>query len=81
MYYFLNSDYEHLAGREWIVTNGLGGYASSTLAGANSRRYHGLLVAARNPPTDRQVLVSKIEETLFAEEATFGLHFCWPRRK
>lgn len=43
--------------REWIVTNGLGGYASGTLAGVNTRSYHGLLVAALNPPVDRTVLV------------------------
>ena len=43
--------------REWLVTNGLGGYASGTLAGPNTRRYHGLLVAALNPPVERTVLV------------------------
>lgn len=47
---------------EWIVTNGLGGYASSTVSGENTRRYHGLLVAALAPPTNRQVVVAKIEE-------------------
>ena len=73
MYYFINNDFEQLAGREWLITNGLGGYASSTLAGSNSRRYHGLLVATRNPPTDRQVLVSKIEETLFTDQTAFSL--------
>ncbi len=50
--------------REWLVTNGIGGYASSTLAGANTRRYHGLLVAALNPPVGRAVLLSKLEESL-----------------
>jgi len=44
--------------REWLVTNGLGGYASSTLVGLNSRRYHGLLVAALQPPVERTVLVA-----------------------
>ena len=44
--------------REWLVTNGLGGYASGTVAGANTRRYHGLLVAALNPPVERTVLVA-----------------------
>lgn len=73
MHQFINSDFEYLVNREWIVTNGLGGYASTTLSGANARRYHGLLVAARNPPTDRQVLVSKIEETLIAEGASVAL--------
>src|SRR5579859_5289699 len=43
--------------REWLVTNGLGGYASGTLAGVNTRRYHGLLVAALAPPVERTVLV------------------------
>src|ERR1700722_19858405 len=50
--------------REWIVTNGIGGYSSSTVAGANTRRYHGLLVAALNPPVGRAVLLSKLEESL-----------------
>src|SRR5438128_7137676 len=43
--------------REWLVTNGLGGYASGTVAGVNTRRYHGLLVAALAPPAVRTVLV------------------------
>lgn len=68
----LNS-FDELTDREWLVTNGLGGYASSTLAGANSRRYHGLLVAAQNPPTNRQVLVSKVEETLLTEQGVVAL--------
>ena len=48
--------------REWLVTNGLGGYASGTVAGVNTRRYHGLLVAALNPPVQRMVLVAALEE-------------------
>jgi predicted glycogen debranching enzyme len=48
--------------REWLVTNGLGGYASGTVAGVNTRRYHGLLVAALNPPVQRMVLVAAVEE-------------------
>lgn len=48
--------------QEWIVTNGLGGYASGTVAGANTRRYHGLLVASMEPPTNRTIVVAKIEE-------------------
>ncbi len=43
--------------REWLVTNGLGGYASGTIAGPNTRRYHGLLIAALAPPIERTVLV------------------------
>jgi len=48
--------------REWLVTNGLGGYASGTLAGINTRRYHGLLVAALEPPVLRTVLVGGMVE-------------------
>lgn len=50
--------------REWLETNGIGGYASGTVSGANTRRYHGLLVAATRPPLGRMVLLSKLEETL-----------------
>jgi predicted glycogen debranching enzyme len=50
--------------REWLHTDGLGGYASSTVVGLNTRRYHGLLVAAARPPVGRMVLLSKLEETL-----------------
>ena len=56
--------------REWLITNGLGGYASGTLATANTRRYHGLLVAALNPPVGRAVLLSKLEETLRVTDAS-----------
>src|SRR6478672_8752204 len=50
--------------REWLETNGLGGFACGTIAGANTRRYHGLLMAALNPPGGRMLLLSKLEETL-----------------
>ena len=53
--------------REWLETNGIGGYASSTIVGLNTRRYHGLLVAATKPPVGRMVLLSKIEETLIID--------------
>lgn len=47
--------------REWLLTNGLGGFAMGTAAGTSSRRYHGLLVAAVKPPTDRVVMLAAIE--------------------
>jgi predicted glycogen debranching enzyme len=50
--------------REWLCTNGIGGFASGTVAGLLTRRYHGLLVAALTPPLGRTVLVSKLDETL-----------------
>jgi predicted glycogen debranching enzyme len=49
--------------REWLVTNGIGGYASGTAAGFLSRRYHGLLIAALRPPLERTLLLSKLDET------------------
>ncbi len=55
-------------GREWLVTNGLGGYASGTVAGVNTRRYHGLLVASLNPPVQRMVLLAALEEWLIAPD-------------
>ncbi len=48
--------------REWLVTNGLGGYAAGTILGATTRSYHGLLVAALRPPVVRTVLIAKIDE-------------------
>ena len=59
--------------REWLETNGLGGFASSTIIGLNTRRYHGLLVAATRPPVGRVVLLSKMEETLFIDGQPFDL--------
>src|SRR5437660_7820070 len=50
--------------REWLVTNGLGGYATGSILGATTRSYHGLLVAALRPPVERTVLVTKIDETV-----------------
>ena len=48
--------------REWLVTNGIGGYASGTVAGMLTRRYHGLLVAALQPPVGRTLLLTKLDE-------------------
>ena len=59
--------------REWLETNGLGGFASSTIAGLNTRRYHGMLVAATKPPVGRMVLLSKLEETLIIGGKSFEL--------
>jgi predicted glycogen debranching enzyme len=70
---FSNPTFEEAISREWLVTNGIGGYAGSTICGANTRRYHGLLVAALQPPTGRQVLVSKVLESLQVEENNISL--------
>jgi predicted glycogen debranching enzyme len=58
------SDPNHLLSREWLVTNGLGGYAAGTLAGVLTRRYHGVLIAAMPAPLGRLVMVSQVAERL-----------------
>jgi len=59
--------------REWLETNGIGGFASSTITGLNTKRYHGLLTAATKPPVGRVVLLSKLEETLVIGERRYEL--------
>ncbi|HSB10138.1 MAG TPA: amylo-alpha-1,6-glucosidase [Blastocatellia bacterium] len=64
---------ESASKREWLETNGLGGFASSTITGLNTRRYHGLLVAATKPPVGRLVLLAKLEETLIIDGRRYEL--------
>ncbi|MGI8989872.1 MAG: amylo-alpha-1,6-glucosidase [Bryobacteraceae bacterium] len=59
--------------REWLETNGIGGFASSTIIGLNTRRYHGLLAAALNPPSERMVLLAKLEEVLIVDGRRYEL--------
>ncbi len=56
------SDFDRALTLEWIVTNGLGGYASSTVLNVNTRKYHGLLVAALDPPVKRHLFLTKLNE-------------------
>ena len=58
---------------EWLLTNGIGGFASSTVSCINTRRYHGILVASMRPPVERIVFVSRLEETLIIEGQEFPL--------
>src|ERR1700682_847317 len=58
---------------EWLVTNGLGGFASGTVAGSLTRRYHGLLFAALRPPGGRTLLVATLDETATIGENAFRL--------
>ena len=58
---------------EWLVTNGLGGYASSTVLGVNTRKYHGLLVAALHPPGDRTVCLAKLDEEVSVGSSNYPL--------
>ncbi len=59
--------------REWIVTNGLGGYASGTIAGLNTRRFHGWLVAALPAPRGRMMMLNQVEETLSIQDRVYRL--------
>jgi predicted glycogen debranching enzyme len=59
--------------REWLVTNGLGGYAAGTVSGANTRRYHGLLIASFQPPVERVLLLSRLGLTVNYLEHRFEL--------
>jgi predicted glycogen debranching enzyme len=59
--------------REWLVTNGIGGFASGTLAGMPTRRYHGLLVAALKPPLGRTLLAAKFDETVEYDGRSYAL--------
>jgi predicted glycogen debranching enzyme len=69
----LTQNFDAASRREWLETNGLGGWASSTIAGAHTRRYHGLLVAATHPPVGRMVLLSKLDETIVLDNQRFEL--------
>ena len=50
--------------KEWIITNGIGGFASSTIIGPNTRKYHGLLIAPLTPPARRYLILSKVDESI-----------------
>lgn len=66
-------DLQAAEAREWLVTNGIGGYASGTVAGSNTRGYHGLLVAAVKPPVDRRLMCVKLDETLSYRGTSYDL--------
>jgi predicted glycogen debranching enzyme len=71
-----NTAFEHFdkaIRHEWLVTNGLGGYASSTILGVNTRKYHGLLVAALHPPSDRTVCLAKLDEEVSVGSNSYPL--------
>ena len=69
----LCGDLATAASREWLVTNGIGGYASGTVAGLLTRRYHGILMAALNPPLGRTLLVAKLDETAIYDGVEYPL--------
>ena len=67
------ANFDHAIQREWLVTNGLGGYAASTALGINTRKYHGLLVASLHPPVDRTVCLAKLDEEICVGDENFNL--------
>jgi predicted glycogen debranching enzyme len=69
----LSENFSDLSQTEWLETNGLGGWSSSSLTGCNTRRYHGLLMAAIVPPAQRMLLVSKLDETIVVEGKKYEL--------
>lgn len=60
--------------KEWIITNGLGGFSSSTILGANTRKYHGLLIAPLTPPSRRFLILSKLDEALEIEGKKYDFY-------
>ncbi|MGC9398768.1 MAG: amylo-alpha-1,6-glucosidase [Anaerolineae bacterium] len=70
----LCGDVRQAAKREWLVTNGIGGYALGTVAGILTRRYHGLLIAALDPPLGRTLLLAKLEPTAFYDGNEYRLY-------
>ncbi len=66
----LSSDLEAVRSREWLVTNGLGGYASGTVVGMMTRRYHALLVAALPSPLGRVVMLNRVIEKVVFEDGS-----------
>lgn len=68
-------NYEEAIKCEWLETNGLGGFASTTIIGTNTRRYHGLLIASMKPPVEKVALLSKLDETIICGEEKFELGY------
>ncbi len=60
--------------REWLITNGLGGFASSTIIGVNTRKYHGLLIAPLTPPARRYLILSKVDESITIGNQSYDLY-------
>lgn len=60
--------------KEWLLTNGIGGFSSGTIIGMNARRYHGLLVASLVPPVERYLILSQISERIELDGGEYFLH-------
>ena len=60
--------------KEWIITNGIGGYSSSTVIGMNTRKYHGLLIAPLTPPARRFLILSKLDESIEIKQTKYNFY-------
>lgn len=69
----ISGDFEAAVRREWLVTNGSGGFAAGTVAGVNTRRYHGLLLAALQPPLGRTMVLARLDEQVTLEGQVYAL--------
>ena len=72
--YKLNLSLRECLDKEWIVTNGIGGFASSTICFANTRRYHGLLTAPTKKNGVRRVFLSKIDEAIVVDGIEYPVY-------
>ncbi|NJD02169.1 MAG: glycogen debranching protein [Ruminiclostridium sp.] len=66
--------YEQGIKKEWLLTNGMGGFSASTIIGANTRRYHGLLTASLKPPVRRHLILSKVDESIEIDGESYNLY-------
>lgn len=69
-----NLNLENGLNKEWIITNGIGGFSSSTIIGANTRKYHGLLIAPLTPPARRYLVLSKLDESIEIGDKEYGFY-------
>ena len=65
---------KHALKRDWIITNGIGGYCSQSEIGCNTRKYHGLLIAPLTPPARRFLVLSKLDESIESNGKTYNLY-------
>lgn len=71
---YTNVNFEEGIEKEWIITNGIGGFASSTMICVNTRRYHGLLIAPITPPARRHLILSKVDESIEIDGTKYDLY-------
>ena len=68
------SEFNNSSKLEWLISNGIGSFASSTVIGLNTRKYHGLLVGALMPPARRHLILSKVDESIIIGNEQYNLY-------